>query len=988
MLWSEAAPMRTLLRRLLMAWIALSLLALAYGWWAGRWAGMLWLGAGTIVIPAAAVQAFCFTGAALDIFTLPTLALAAALAIAIGAVQWEVPIRTRLFILLSTALCASAVVIAVSFSGSTLAAYFAAPARTFALALTAGVAAGMIVPQLSNRRKRSVRRGRDLRRLLRDPGSLLLTVGSAVYILFTLFSGALDPRAGNISSESGRLFIRASLAEGSSIEETEAFVQSLERRMRPLPFIRTTRALLRPASAQLTVELKQEWTGRAELERAASRLSDLLSGGGGRISINTASAGGSIRLTDDFNERASRDEESINYRIILRAPDPEALREAVIRIEQRFVSNPIVDAWPESAPPSIRIDLSPRQSTRPERLNELARALRHSSTPPFPIADIAAGRRIFVIDAATPASSAAVPQEGDLLNRALPSTSGPIVPFAEVTARRRLIASWVARESGRFFIPVRFTTGGVDRESRAATQKKLEQSLIAMPLPTGVEIERPSLASWSLTQEKLRLYLLIALLPLLLATVAVFLMNSTSGLLMMSVPTAGVAAAAPWVMAHSGGADETTLFAIAASLAGTFPIVLHLSHGSRSAAQGYRDARKAFAPLLAAAVPLLIVFIAAAVAIDEGTNVWAVPLASGALAAGVAILLTIALPTATFRATAALRRMRSPEFAELQSPPSWSADSQRAHLQVRSVTKSYLTGFRALSDIGFELEPGIVGLLGPNGAGKTTLLRILTGLLTPTRGQVIFNGVPVTEANLLNYRRYIGFLPQEFNAYPGFTARQFLEYWALERGMHDARQRKDEIETLISAVGLDEHADRRVRDFSGGMRQRVGIARSLLGSPPVLVVDEPTTGLDIESRNRFRGLLLALAAHRIVILSTHLAGDVEATANRLLLLHRGRLRFDGPPGVLIERARGRVFESVVSDREVREFSHSYRITARVRTLDGVRIRAVARIDQEILGSVVEPALEEAYLAEIDQADASGGQRTSRSRFAFLRGEEG
>jgi ABC-2 type transport system ATP-binding protein len=182
-------------------------------------------------------------------------------------------------------------------------------------------------------------------------------------------------------------------------------------------------------------------------------------------------------------------------------------------------------------------------------------------------------------------------------------------------------------------------------------------------------------------------------------------------------------------------------------------------------------------------------------------------------------------------------------------------------------------------------------------------------------------------------------------------------------------ERRREIETLLEAVGLTEHARRKVRDFSGGMRQRVGIARALLGAPPILIVDEPTTGLDVESRTRFRQILLEQAAQRIVLFSTHIASDVEAAASRILLLHRGRLRFDGTPEELVARARGRAFRALVGDADLAEVGRRYRVTARVRTLEGIKVRAVARPGDTPGGEVVEPNLEEAYLAEIDLADA-------------------
>src|SRR5207237_2718336 len=220
-------------------------------------------------------------------------------------------------------------------------------------------------------------------------------------------------------------------------------------------------------------------------------------------------------------------------------------------------------------------------------------------------------------------------------------------------------------------------------------------------------------------------------------------------------------------------------------------------------------------------------------------------------------------------------------------------------LSVQNVTKIYGGGFRALHRISFELQPGVVGLLGPNGAGKTTLLRILTGLLMPTRGEVAFRGVAAVPETLAGYRHAIGFLPQEFNAWSGFTAEEFLDFWAIERGIESSRERVAMIARVLEEVDLTDSARRRVRDFSGGMRQRVGIARALLGDPPILIADEPTTGLDIESRARFRELMRSVARNRIVILSTHIAGDVEATASRILLLDRGTIRYDGSPESLV-----------------------------------------------------------------------------------------
>ncbi|MEM8997335.1 MAG: ATP-binding cassette domain-containing protein, partial [Acidobacteriota bacterium] len=169
------------------------------------------------------------------------------------------------------------------------------------------------------------------------------------------------------------------------------------------------------------------------------------------------------------------------------------------------------------------------------------------------------------------------------------------------------------------------------------------------------------------------------------------------------------------------------------------------------------------------------------------------------------------------------------------------------------------------------------------------------------------------------------------------------------------------------------------RDLSGGMRRRIGIARALLGSPPIVIVDEPTTGLDVESRQRLRDSLLRAAGERIILFSTHIASDIATTAARILILDGGRLCFDGAPDALIDSTHGRVFERLLSDAELRDFSTRYRVTTRVRTLDGIRVRAVATVDQKPAGELVRPNLEEAYLATLGHGlRAPGGERRTGS----------
>ncbi|MFP5288407.1 MAG: ABC transporter ATP-binding protein [Thermoanaerobaculia bacterium] len=530
----------------------------------------------------------------------------------------------------------------------------------------------------------------------------------------------------------------------------------------------------------------------------------------------------------------------------------------------------------------------------------------------------------------------------------------------------------IARQSGRFVMPVDVRLHYTGEQMRLDTRRTIDRSLGQLGLPTGCDLERPSLSPGLWQSERVRLIALGAAVPLLLFAVAACRLGGLlRGLVALAPLGLGLLAATPLIRSGLGQADELTVFALAAALALALPAIIEgtLASFEIPPFRLYRSLRRE-APWLLGAVPALAIGLAApTLGVDPLLLRWAAPLRTAAVAGGTALLASALLsPALLLLARGAAERVRHPEeVRRRQRPPRWTSAGTPV-LEAHTLTKVYGGKVTALSGVRFELTPGIVGLLGPNGAGKTTLLRILTGLLDPSRGEVRFRGVAVTPENLSEYRRQIGFLPQEFNAYPELTAEQFLDHWAIERGM-SARERRQEIERLLAVVGLAEHARRKVRDFSGGMRQRVGIARALLGSPPILIVDEPTTGLDVESRTRFRQILLEQAAERVVLFSTHIASDVEAAASRILLLHRGRLRFDGTPEELTARARGRVFRALLGDEDLAEFGRRYRITARVRTLEGIRVRAVARPGDPLAGEEIEPSLEEAYLAEIDYTPA-------------------
>ena len=276
-------------------------------------------------------------------------------------------------------------------------------------------------------------------------------------------------------------------------------------------------------------------------------------------------------------------------------------------------------------------------------------------------------------------------------------------------------------------------------------------------------------------------------------------------------------------------------------------------------------------------------------------------------------------------------------------------------ISLQELTMTYPSGKKALQGVNLELDsPSLVGLLGPNGAGKSTLMKLLVAGLLPTGGAIRVNGEPLLRREQALKAR-LGYLPQDFGLYDELTVTQFLDYMGALKGLRDSRAA---IQSAIEEVHLEEKARAKIRTLSGGQRQRVGIAQALLGEPELLIFDEPTVGLDPEERIHFRNLFSRLAQKRLVLLSTHIIEDVQSVCSRLLVLHRGRLRFDGPPEELIRAAEGHVgtFDETGGDWK----EEGLHITARVNTARGVACRAVA----EALPSYVQPAeptLEDAYL---------------------------
>ncbi len=279
-------------------------------------------------------------------------------------------------------------------------------------------------------------------------------------------------------------------------------------------------------------------------------------------------------------------------------------------------------------------------------------------------------------------------------------------------------------------------------------------------------------------------------------------------------------------------------------------------------------------------------------------------------------------------------------------------------LSVENVTKRYRGGVTALQDLTLAVGPGVLGLLGPNGAGKTTLMRMVATLSVPTTGRLLALGIDVArEPDAV--RRRLGYLPQDFGLPGELTARESVDYIARLKGVRGGAR----VDEVLEKVGLSGAAGRPVGGFSGGMRQRVGIAQALVGDPDLLVVDEPTAGLDPEERVRFRNILSDVAGKGLVILSTHVVSDIESVAGTIAVLRSGRLVFLGTPEEMLRAASGHVWEAVLSSAEYERLRGSLVVSSAVRRQDGVHLRLVARpgIVPVASGSPVEPTLEDAYL---------------------------
>jgi ABC-2 type transport system ATP-binding protein len=284
-------------------------------------------------------------------------------------------------------------------------------------------------------------------------------------------------------------------------------------------------------------------------------------------------------------------------------------------------------------------------------------------------------------------------------------------------------------------------------------------------------------------------------------------------------------------------------------------------------------------------------------------------------------------------------------------------------LQITNLNKTYANGTRALHNINLQLSNGMIGLLGPNGAGKSTLMKTIVGLQQPDTGTIFFNDKDVV-AQPAVIKKQLGYLPQDFGVYPNISAYDLLNHLAVLKGINDRHTRKKQILALLEKTNLLAHKNKAVSTYSGGMRQRFGVAQALLGDPKIIIVDEPTAGLDPEERNRFNNLLSEIGEHIIVILSTHLVEDVRNLCNCMAIIDKGELLLYGSPEQFIATINGKVWTKHIDKNELSFYEINYQVIATQLQAGKLNVRVFAK-DDPLNGFVQSPAdLEDVYFTSL------------------------
>ncbi|MBK7347064.1 MAG: ABC transporter ATP-binding protein [Chitinophagaceae bacterium] len=284
-------------------------------------------------------------------------------------------------------------------------------------------------------------------------------------------------------------------------------------------------------------------------------------------------------------------------------------------------------------------------------------------------------------------------------------------------------------------------------------------------------------------------------------------------------------------------------------------------------------------------------------------------------------------------------------------------------LKITNLTKTYDNGVKALSNIYLEIENGMFGLLGPNGAGKSTLMKTIVGLQQPDSGGIFFNKENVIE-NSKFIKSQLGYLPQDFGVYPNIAAYDLLNHLAILKGLNNATTRKEQILALLEKTNLSKHKNKAVSTYSGGMRQRFGVAQALLGNPQIIIVDEPTAGLDPEERNRFNNLLSEIGENIIVILSTHLVEDVRNLCTQMTIINKGELLLSGNPEQFIDKLKGKVWKKQIDKNELVAYQNQYKIISTQLQAGKLNIRVFANENPQNVFAPIEADLEDVYFTTL------------------------
>ena len=285
-------------------------------------------------------------------------------------------------------------------------------------------------------------------------------------------------------------------------------------------------------------------------------------------------------------------------------------------------------------------------------------------------------------------------------------------------------------------------------------------------------------------------------------------------------------------------------------------------------------------------------------------------------------------------------------------------------LTVENISKTYPNGVEALKNVSLEITNGIFGLLGPNGAGKSTLMRTIAALQEADDGSIMLGDIDVAKDKQA-LREMLGYLPQEFGVYPKVSAIDLLDHMAIMKGIADAQIRKEQVESLLYQVNLWESKEQKLGTFSGGMKQRFGIAQALLGDPKLIIVDEPTAGLDPMQRNRFHNLLSAIGEHVLVILSTHIVDDVSDLCNDMAIILNGELKLSGKPLELIKKIEGKVWQGLIEKDVAETLEDDERLISKRLYMGKVKVRLLSDGEPMNGFKLNEPEIEDLYFATIN-----------------------